>query len=451
MPDLFSTLSLGARALQAHRTAAATASHNLENASTAGYARQRTQLTTNEAESVSPIGFVGTGVRVAGISQARDRFVEARLPQLFAQSSASQQRAQSLSSVSVFDPDGGVDLAGGVSAFFSSMRELSTRPGDASTRRAAVSSANIFAQTLNRAAEDVEKARGAIDDDLRDRVPQAQRALDAVARLNKEIKIAAASGGGPPNDLLDERQRALDAVVQATGAVVIPGKDGDVGLALKGGQNLVSGDRAVALSTGLDGNGRAVIRINGNDVDSDAWSGAFGGALAARDQDLGSTAAALDAAANTFRTAINAAHAAGFARDGSTGRDLFTGTSARDLAVNAAVKADPDLLALSGDPARPGDTQALVGILGVEQSTNPAAALSNVIATFGAAANAAIGNADADDALLAHGLSLREATSGVSVDEELIELQRSERAFQAASKVISTADSMLETLLNLKN
>lgn len=449
MADLLSTMSLGARALQAHRTAAATASHNLENASTAGYARQRTVLTTNEAEAITPAGFVGTGTRVSTISQARDRFVEARMPQLLGSASASSQRATSLASVTAFDPDGGVDLGGGVAAFFSSMRELSTRPLDSGTRRAAIATASTFANSLNRAADDVENARRAIDDDLQARVPDAQRALDNVARLNREIKIAAAQGGGPPNDLLDERLRAVDAAVQATGAVVIPNGDGDVGLALRGGQNLVSGDRAAKLTAGQDSTGRTVLRLNGSDVDNKAWSGAFGGAFAARDDDLGATAASLDAAAVAFKDAINTAHAAGFAKDGSTGRDLFTATGARDLAVDAAIKGNPDLLAVSADATRPGDTGALTQILSVETSLNPARSLSDVVANFGAAANAALGEASADDALLAHGVSLRESVSGVSVDEELVELQRSERAFQAASKVINTANDMLETVLGL--
>lgn len=445
MADLFSTLSLGARALQAHRTAAATASHNLENASTAGYARQRAQLTTNEAERTGN-SFTGTGVRVEGVTQARDRFVEARLPQLFGSASSSAARATALSSVSAFDPDGGVDMGGTMSSFFAALRGLQTRPNDPSTRRAAIAAADSVAIGFRRAADDVENARKAIDQDLTARAPSANQALSAVADLNRRIRIASADGAAP-NDLLDERQRAVDAAVQLTGAVIVPGDDGDTGLALPSGRSLVSGDRAATLSTAIGSDGRVGIRVNGDDVDGADFGGVFGGAFAARDDDLGAVATALDDAANRFAADVNAAHAAGFAQDGSTGRPLFTGTGARDLAVNGALKADPSLLAVSSTAAG-GDTGALIALLSVE-GTDPAGSYADVVANFGVRANAANAEASADDALLTHGIGLREAASGVSVDEELVELQRAERAFQAASKVISTADSMLETLLNL--
>ena len=446
MADLFSTLSLGARALQAHRTAAATASHNLENASTAGYARQRAQLGTNEAERVGN-SFVGTGVVVQGVSQARDRFVEARLPQLFASSSAAQARTAALASVSAFDPQGGVDMGTTMSSFFASLRGLQTRPDDPSVRKGAVAAADAVAAGYRRAAADVEGARAAIDQDLTAKVPQANQALAAVADLNRRIRVASA-GGAAPNDLLDERQRAVDAAVQLTGAVVIPNDDGDIGLALPNGKSLVNGDRAAALSTGVDVEGRVAVKVNGDDTAGGDFGGVFGGAFAARDDDLGAVAKSLDDAANAFANAVNAAHVTGFAKDGSSGRNLFVGTSAKDLVVNAEIKANPSLLAVSSDPANPSSTGTLTSLLAVE-GNDPVGAFADVVADFGVRANSAEAEASASDALLQHGLGLREAASGVSVDEELVELQRAERAFQAASKVIQTADGMLETLLNL--
>lgn len=455
MADIFSTLSLGARALTAHRTAAATASHNLENASTPGYARQRANLEANEADAFSPTGFIGSGVRVAGISQARDRFVESRLPGLFASSSSSTARADALAAVTSFDPEGGVKLTSRMSSFFGSLRDLQQRPTDPATRRGAVAAADELARGFNAAANDLESARRAVDADLKSRAPQATQLLATVADLNVRIKVAAASGGGPPNDLIDARQRAVDAAVQLTGAVVIPNDDGDVGLALASGESLVAGDSAATINATTDAAGRLTFSVQrpggaAHVVDNADWRGTFGGAFTARDQDLGGAAAALDAAADSFASAVNAAHSAGFALDGSTGRPLFSGSGARGIAVEATIKADPSLLQLSADPTRAGDAQNLVALLTVEQS-NPAGALSDVVAIFGEAARAADVDAEADLGLLTHGLDLREGVSGVSVDEELVELQRAERAFQAATKVVSTADQMLQTLLDLKN
>ena len=70
--------------------------------------------------------------------------------------------------------------------------------------------------------------------------------------------------------------------------------------------------------------------------------------------------------------------------------------------------------------------------------------------SFGEKARSASLDQASSTSLLAHGVALRESVSGVSVDEELVNIQAAERAFQAASKVIGTADSMLQTILDLK-
>jgi flagellar hook-associated protein 1 FlgK len=83
-------------------------------------------------------------------------------------------------------------------------------------------------------------------------------------------------------------------------------------------------------------------------------------------------------------------------------------------------------------------------------TTDPFSALADMTSSFGERARSASVDRTSSASLLAHGVSLREGVSGVSIDEELVELQRAERAFQAATKVISTADQMLQTVLDIK-
>ena len=45
---------------------------------------------------------------------------------------------------------------------------------------------------------------------------------------------------------------------------------------------------------------------------------------------------------------------------------------------------------------------------------------------------------------------LRDSVSGVSLDEELTNLIKFQRAYQAAAQMISAADEMLQTLLTIK-
>ncbi|MGH8517201.1 MAG: flagellar basal body rod C-terminal domain-containing protein, partial [Panacagrimonas sp.] len=53
----------------------------------------------------------------------------------------------------------------------------------------------------------------------------------------------------------------------------------------------------------------------------------------------------------------------------------------------------------------------------------------------------------AQESLLAQSLAARDATSGVSLDEEAADLVRFQQAYQAAAQVIAAADAMFQTLL----
>src|ERR1051325_768650 len=105
MTDLLTQLSLASRALSAHRVGAATASHNIENANTAGYARQRVDLEASLPAEMLGGAFVGQGVSILGISQARDRFLEAQVPGALGGAAFAAAGADILTSINVLDPE----------------------------------------------------------------------------------------------------------------------------------------------------------------------------------------------------------------------------------------------------------------------------------------------------------------------------------------------------------
>lgn len=463
MGDLFALMHNGSRALTAHRVAMATASHNIENVNTPGFTRQRANLEASPGIAMAGVGMLGTGVTISSITQAKDRFLEARLPSMRAEAGAAETRASTLDAVTAFDSTG-INMAGRLGDFLSALTSLQGRPADIGTRQAAIGAAGDFAKAINAAANDIASAQSAVDVDLRARAPELQQLAKQVASLNKEIQIAAASGGSP-NDLLDQRQVALDALSSQLGAKVVPGDGNMVTVTLPSGQPIVSGETASTFGVATGADGRLRLSVGGTDgappklLDGQQIGGAVGGLFTARDEDLAGAAAELDAFAFDTANAFNAAHSSGIALDGSSGRDLFTvGASssgaARSLSVNAALTADASLLGVSGTGAS-GDAGALTTMLAVRDAavsggSDLFAALANMTSSFGEKARGASIDQASATSLLSHGVSLRESVSGVSVDEELVNIQQAERAFQAASKVISTADAMLQTILDLK-
>jgi len=221
----------------------------------------------------------------------------------------------------------------------------------------------------------------------------------------------------------------------------------------------VSGTAAATLSVAPDpaNGGLLSVRLvppGGAPIAAGRLGGTLGGTLAARDGALADTARRLDRLAWDLGTALNGAHAAGAGTDGSTGGAMFqfgaVDGAALRIEVDPALLADPARLATAAPGAAPGDGTNLLALIATETGADPAGALGSLTAAFGAAAARAASAAEHEASLLAHLATLREAASGVSTDEELVELTRAQRAYEAVGKVIQTTDQMLKTLLDLR-
>ncbi len=463
MADLLSLLSNAASSLEAQRALAATASHNIENANTPGYARQRANLVeVTPAEMVNGM-FIGRGVALDSITQVRDRFLEAQIPAALGQAASSAAESGALQALHSLDPGATGGLGDALAAFYSSLRALSQNAGDTGLRAAVLGSAGALAHSFNRVAQDVAGARGALDAELQGLAGEVNLEARAVADLNGQIR-AARAGGGEPNDLLDLRQQHLDRLAELTGATAVPTSDGDLNVLLPGGAALVAGQSAAQLSTAPDtaNGGHLLVRIRGVDgsgpstLAAGALSGSMGGTLAARDRGLADVERSVDQLAFDLAGALNAAHGAGYDLAGNAGQPLFdVGAGSAGAARRMRLLlSDPSQLAAASAAGAPGDGSNLQGLLGTESAIagGPGAsdALSSIVSRFGAEAQRAAAFAEQDGAIRDHLQAQRDSVSGVSIDEELIRMQQAQRGYEAIAKVIQTADQMLQTLMDLR-
>jgi len=133
---------------------------------------------------------------------------------------------------------------------------------------------------------------------------------------------------------------------------------------------------------------------------------------------------------------------------------FFAGTDASDIEVSGAVREDPARIAASRSGA-PGDNENALAIIALKKALtmNAGAATfsdfyNNAVARIGMGSQEAARSVENTGLVLDQLENLRESVSGVSTDEELLKMLQYQRAYEAAARLISTADSMLDTLIN---
>jgi flagellar hook-associated protein 1 FlgK len=193
-------------------------------------------------------------------------------------------------------------------------------------------------------------------------------------------------------------------------------------------------------------------------ITSEIAAGKIGGWLHTRDKQITGYQNQLDALADGLRSQINAIHASGFGLDGTTGTNLFddSASGAAGFRVNQAVLNDLDLIAASANlPGVPGNADQAIAIhnlrtaLTMNGSTTFDSAADTLVSQVGYDVQTAKANSMHQGDMMTYLENYRESVSGVSLDEEMVNLVKFEAAYNAAAKMVSMADDMLNTLMNI--
>ncbi len=451
-----------------HRLSGDVASHNISNATTPGYSRQRADLQARQPW-LSMVGPMGTGVKAVGIDRIQDGLLFQRLMDAGSDSGfgsskvAVLQAAQTVVGIGDDDP-----VAASMNSFFQAMEDLSANPSGMAERQQVLDKAAQLGTTMAQVRDELDGIRKDLDAQLTGVVDEIQGRLDEIAVLNKEVRLTEASGG-QANDLRDRRELLAREVADRIGAKIFSDDDGNLNLMLNAGGTLVEGDTASHLELQPNpSNGGLLdpVVVSGAGVRTvldSSISGQLGGLLSSRDKELAKSILDLDTLAFEVAGQVNAIHQTGFGLDGVSGRNLFSNIAvvdgaASNLTVDAAVLGQPDAVAAAQNAgALPGDNRIALAMAALAQSDTMSGGtrtFSEYLLASESDLGAGLQNAQRDAQLHADRLSqlssMRESVSGVSIDEEMVELTKAQRAFEAAAKVIKTGDELLETIMGLK-
>ncbi|ASC68126.1 flagellar hook-associated protein FlgK [Achromobacter denitrificans] len=349
--NLYKTALGGLNAAQA---GLATTSHNINNATTVGYNRQRVMVSTAGAQATSN-GYIGRGVQVDTVVRSYDSFLYKQL--VGAQGSGAQLQAQldQVSQVNNLFADRTVGIAPGLNNFFTSMNAVASKPSDPAARADLLGKANSLATQIRSAYTEMQNQREGLNTQITTTVEQVNSYLARIDDLNTQISLASGkAGGSPPNDLLDQRDQAVMELNQLIGITTY--EQGDkISISLaSGGQALLSGNsiyplqavasakdagRTVLAYTLPAGSGKTVaVELN----DSEITGGKLGGLLQFRASSLDVMQNQLGQMAVGLALTFNAQHREGFDQNGNPGGDFF-GIGAPEAVPNTQNKSNAQI------------------------------------------------------------------------------------------------------------
>lgn len=449
MSGLMTSLSLAARALDAQRAGLAVTGNNIANLNTEGYVRRSIQL----AEGQPGAG----GVDVLGTRARRDLMLDARVRQELPAESRERAIAGSLGIVEAALGKEGESLDARLVKFFDSFSALAQDASSTVARDGVVQQGRLLAQSFNDIASRLDDARRSADAQIRGGVNDLNRLAAQVASLNQAIN---ATNGGDNEGLRDQQAEALKAMSGLADITVLQRSDGGVDVTLGEGRAIVMGANVYSLqAVDAPPSGLASIQMGGIDITGEIGRGQLSGWVDVRDTMVPGYASQLDAIAFEVTTEVNALHQAGTDLLGGTGNDFFAplagvAGAASAIGMNAAIEADPQLIAASQTGA-PGDNtvaKALAGLRDARVVGGTATfsdSWSQIVYRVGSDSQTAQAQQKSRQQVVDQVNILRDQVSGVSLDEEAALMMKFQRAYEANARYFSAVDNMLATLMHI--
>jgi flagellar hook-associated protein 1 len=452
--SLASLLSIARSALLAQQRAMDVTGHNIANASTTGYSRQRLTLTAS-TPLWTALGPVGRGVDAGAVVRIRDSYLDDAFRRESGSLGGSTTMRSFLSQVegAIGEPsETGVGAA--IDGLFTAFADLAADPSNASSREAARQAGSRLVARVKQLDGRIAQAQADALTRLNSEVTEINSMTRRIAELNASILATGGASGSSP-DLQDARDLIVDQLSSMTGVTVVRHDDGSIGV-LAGDTLLVDGGAAQELAVRSSGTGYGVGLASGTAL-MDPRGGSLGALCDLTSDTLPGLRRQLDTMVAGLVDQVNTVHRTGYTLAGGTGTDFFSaaGTTAATFSLSSAVAASGDAIAAAGTDADGDGSVALrLSMLG----STPVAALGNrsvrefytqFVTSVGEAVSDAQAGVDTSQTLVDNADSQRTSVSGVSLDEEMVALIAQQQAYGAAARLVTMANEIAQQVIDL--
>ncbi|MGN7407818.1 flagellar hook-associated protein FlgK [Sporosarcina sp. SAFN-010] len=488
MGSTFMGLETSKRGLQTHQSALYTTGHNISNANTLGYSRQRVNM---EATSGFPgvgmnagtmPGFLGTGVQAGSIQRIRDSFVDQQFRGEFNKLGYWDSRSQAIGQIEdVMNEPSEYGLQKSLSQFWSSLEDLAVHPENGGARKVVIERGKAVADAFNYMNKSLEELKTNAGQELDIAAKDINSILSQIAGLNEQIS-SIEPNGYLPNDLYDARDVLIDQLSGYLPIEVSYSKSGGNASAVAEGSVTIklksNGGPEVNLVAGKDAATMNVNKTDGTDgkVSSIDFATKDGDVSVTTDQMLNTgnikslvntygdqngngllpdMFTKLDKMANAFKDAFNTQHRLGMGLNDAGGNDFFEGTGAGGIKVRQEIIDDPSLIAASDAAGEEGNgnNAKLLGKIQFDKNADLDGAtiqtyFQGIIGQLGVDGEQAAKMKFNSETLMISVSNRRDSISAVSLDEEMTNMIQFQQAYNASARMVTVVDETLDKIIN---
>ncbi|MBR1912330.1 MAG: flagellar hook-associated protein FlgK, partial [Treponema sp.] len=331
MSGSFAGIEIGKRSLMAHSTQIQTAGHNISNADTEGYSRQRVKVSTMDPlyrpdlERAELAGQIGQGTKIESIERVRDELLDSRIIAQTNEESYWDTRNNYYAMIEqIYNEPDEVSVRSNMDKFWQSWQALSSDPSNNAARDAVVVRGQSLTNSIKQQNNNLIAISNQVNGDIDATVKQVNDLARQIADVNGEI-VRSKAMGDSPNDLMDRR----DLLVEKLGNLInvtVARTDPDEFLVHTDGQMIVQGSEYRQIDEVTDLNNKGYSRLVWHDtqVDASFRGGSLGALVELRDKDLRSELQSLDTMALNFADFVNDIHRNAIGKNNVTGLDFFT-------------------------------------------------------------------------------------------------------------------------------
>lgn len=471
MTSLLNALNAGKTSLLTNQKSIEIVGNNIANVNTEGYSRQRAELMQIPAVNFGDF-FIGQGVTVSDVSRDYSLFISRQLQSKSIEYGEETGKSNSLAELERIFNVSEDNLAGQINDFFDAWQELTANPSGQVERDVVIQRGQLLGEAFSHITDELDRVEQNMNTEIVSEVETLNEKITEIARLNDRINLVEISGQ-TANSARDQRDLLIKDLSETLGVKTYTDNRGMLNVQLPGGMPLVQGNIAATITTvttGTDVNLQLQIAGSTLDVPLESLGGKMKGMFEIRDVFIDGLRNDLNTLATDLTTAVNTEHYAGYGADGANHRNFFLDMAtltippdvpSRNVRViltdGSQIAAAGNAPLNAGDPAAPGDNEMALRIAQLE-ITHKVSGTNDTFDNFFSKMVATVGIEAARNDLALKGAkdatvqlqNLRDGYSGVSLEEEMIDLIQYQRGFESSAKFLSTVDEMMNALLQLK-